>query len=160
MGKGSLGWSRPGCTRRKEKTGEKKKGENNKAPVGAYILGKNCRGRKRMRGNRRGEEQDDGNLPADILCVSCERTRFPTSTYTHTSFSFLLSPAFVPPRIPLSPFICFLGFFWLGSIDYHEIRGEETNGSFSRVSPSKARYINKLSQIKFFLTVQFDDCKK
>lgn len=35
---------------------EKKKGENNKAPVGAYILGKNCRGRKRMRGNRRGEE--------------------------------------------------------------------------------------------------------
>lgn len=34
----------------------KKKGENNKAPVGAYILGKNCRGRKRMRGNRRGEE--------------------------------------------------------------------------------------------------------
>lgn len=42
--------------REKGEDWRKKKGENNKAPVGAYILGKNCRGRKRMRGNRHGEE--------------------------------------------------------------------------------------------------------
>jgi len=32
----------------------KKRGKNNKAPVGAYILGKNCHGRKRMRGKPAG----------------------------------------------------------------------------------------------------------
>lgn len=107
-GKRVVGRSVSGA-RGERRTGEKK-GENNKAPVGAYILGKNCRGRKRMRGNRRGEGQDDGNLPADILCVSCERAGLPTVTYTVRS-----QPRFSRFRSTLralsaTPFICLLGF--------------------------------------------------
>lgn len=107
-GKRVVGWSRPGHGE-KEGPGGEKKGENNKAPVGAYILGKNCRGRKRMRGNRRGEGQDDGNLPADILCVSCEREsgRFPAPlpTYLHGALDPLLH---VPLALP--PLFASLGF--------------------------------------------------
>lgn len=99
-GKRVVGWSRPrGAPRRKRRTGEKK-GGNNKAPVGAYILGKNCRGRKRMRGNRRGEGQDDGNLPADILCVSCERASV-LGTFIPFFVSLLLFLSLLLAAIPL-----------------------------------------------------------
>lgn len=47
-----------------------------------------------MRGNRRGEGQDDGNLPADILCVSCE-PGLPTVALCGT-LALFHSPAFVP----------------------------------------------------------------
>ena len=94
MGKGSL-VSRVRRAREEKGEAAKKKGENNKAPVGAYILGKNCHGRKRMRGNRRGEGQDDGNLPADILCVSCERGSLPLSYTVYSSSSISLSFSFL-----------------------------------------------------------------
>lgn len=64
------------------------------------------------------------------VCPARERSSLPPPPL------ILLYPtlsAFVPLRIPLSPFICLHGFFWRGSIDYREIKGEEANGSFSRV---------------------------
>jgi len=113
VGEGSVG-ARVQSAQGERKIVEKKekRRENNKAPVGAYILGKNCRGRKRMRGNRRGKGQDDGNLPADILCVSCASEapyRHPTR-YTHHPLS-----GFRFSSRPTIPFISLLG---LASIDY------------------------------------------
>lgn len=116
----------------------KKKGENNKAPVGAYILGKNCRGRKRMRGNRRGKGQDDGNLPADILCVSCERSSLPSPSAVHSPSSthpllFLLPLSRCPPLFAslgsgLGPLI---------TAGNHEIREEEAKRRFLSRVPSR-----------------------
>lgn len=124
MGKGSLVGRARGT--REEKGGPaKKKGKNNKAPVGAYILGKNCRGRKRMRGNRREGGQDDGNLPADILCVSCERDSLPLPYAVH-------SPSFTLPLLFFLASCYFLLFASLGSglnplitAGNHEIRRRE-----------------------------------
>lgn len=127
MGKGSLVGRAPRGAREEKGGLAEKKGENNKAPVGAYILGKNCRGRKRMRGNRRGEGQDDGNLPADILCVSCE-SGAPYRCPTRGTLTLFYFPAFVPPRASRCPPL----FASLGSglgplitVGNHEIRGEE-----------------------------------
>lgn len=106
-------------------------------------------------GNRRGEGQDDGNLPADILCVSC-RGSLPHTPYAEHSPSSTLPPVLLPSSrpLPLSFFICLLEFWVLGSIDYrqviHEIRGRRSETTVpSRASLLARRDTNNLSQIRF-----------
>lgn len=136
MGKGSSGWSRSGRAGERRGLAKKKREKITKRRL-VHIFSVKTAAAESGCG-----ETGVGKSRTMVIfrlifyvCSVRERSSLPPSPLILLYPTFSPSAlAFVPPRILLSPFICLHGFFWLGSIDYHEIREKEANGSFSRVS--------------------------